>query len=370
MRVSVNRHLRAVATALALLGMLLLSTGVALIVAAPANASSAKPKGGDDCGGDDLHKRTVKSDDDGCGGGCGDGGDDDKRLVKAGEGDDCGGCDKPQVFRSGVRADDDEECGDPCDIIIIGKRSTQIGDDDCIAPDPEVTFTDPSCENENTASWEGTGEHSTFELIDGTVGPGEEITVEAHTVFPYEYDNEETSMEFNHTFGPAVTQEECTPPTIVVPTDPSFTEPTCDTDGSVVVPNEPVGGKKAPGPVLETTDVGGVHYVVTGSLKAGETAYVDATALPGYVIAEDAETHWEHTFAVPEDCPVVSPPVVTPPVVDPVVAPTVVHAGLIGTAAAAADPRTDQGRLLAALGVALLVLAGGLGLRPSSASRR
>lgn len=369
MRISVTRHLRAVATALALLGMLLLSTGVALIVAAPANAISAEPKGGD-CGGDDLHQRTVKGDDDGCGGGCDDGGDADKRLVRAVEGDDdCGGCDEPQKFRSSVGGDDDQECGDPCEIIIIGKRSTQIGDDECIAPDPEVTFTDPSCENEGTASWDGTGEHSTFELTDGTVGPGEEITVEAHTVFPYEYDNGETSMEFDHTFGPAVTPEDCTPPTIVVPTDPSFTDPTCEADGSVVVPEEPLASKKAAGPVIQTTDVGGVHYVVTGSLEAGETAYVDATALPGYVIAEDAQTHWEHTFAVPQDCPV-SPPVVSPPVVDPVVAPTVVHAGLAGTVAAATDPRTDQGRFLAALGLVLLALAGGLGLRPSSTGRR
>src|SRR5690242_19160209 len=97
MSVSVNRHLRAAAAVLALLGMLVLSTGVALIVAAPANASSAKHKGGD-CGGDDeVHKSVAKhkGDDDGdCGGGCWNG--EDKKIAQH-------------------RGDDDGDCGGDCD---------------------------------------------------------------------------------------------------------------------------------------------------------------------------------------------------------------------------------------------------------------
>jgi hypothetical protein len=255
---------------------------------------------------------------------------------------------------------------------------TSASCDDVVVETPpavaDVDFTDPTCANDNTADWDGTGSHVTFTLTDGTVGPGNTIEVTATADEGYTFEDESTTMKFTHEFSAAESPcgEVSTP---AVTGDVTFTDPTCDTDPSVTLPEAApveVPSRTAAGPVITTKDVDGVHYAVTGDLAAGGTVDVDATALDGFVIAEGATTHWEHTFTTPAGCTRVSPPETVPESTTktetPVATPMVVHAGL--ESATKTDLRSQQGLVLLVGGAILMLAAGGLGLnRPRRTSR-
>jgi len=236
----------------------------------------------------------------------------------------------------------------------------------------DVDFTDPDCDNQNTASYDPVGQHVSFS-IEGTVAPGEKVTVTATADEGYTFDGESTVQEFEHTFGPAEICDIVIPPTEVTPVAPEFTDPTCDSDPAVVLPDPapvtevPVPEKKAAGPVIETKDVDGVHYVVSGDLVPGGTVEVDATAIDPNVLAEGATTHWEHTFPEVTDCTEVSVPETPEGTV--VTTPTVVHAGLTG-ASVTQDLRSEQGLALLVSGLVMMLIAGGLGLRPARGATR
>lgn len=68
-----------------------------------------------------------------------------------------------------------------------------------------ATFVDPSCENDNVASYETSGENVTFELA-GTVAPGEAVTVTATVEDGYVFAGDLQSLAFEHTFAAAETE--------------------------------------------------------------------------------------------------------------------------------------------------------------------
>ena len=86
-----------------------------------------------------------------------------------------------------------------------------------------VTFTDPSCANDNTASYDTEGEHATFDL-DGTVAPGESVTVTATVDDGFTFPDEAQALEFSHKFAAAevctavTPPEEPEPPVVATPT--------------------------------------------------------------------------------------------------------------------------------------------------------
>ncbi|MFL6022441.1 MAG: hypothetical protein ACJ72O_03810 [Marmoricola sp.] len=79
-----------------------------------------------------------------------------------------------------------------------------------------VTFTNPSCDNDNTPSYATEGDHVTFEL-DGTVAPGEHVTVTATVDDGYTFADDAQSLEFEHTFTAAVDCTVVTPPDVTPP---------------------------------------------------------------------------------------------------------------------------------------------------------
>ena len=147
--------------------------------------------------------------------------------------------------------------------------------EDCTEPTevtPRVTFTDPTCDNENTASW--TGEQIdgvTYEVTEGEVGPGQTVTVTA-TLDEDLVLAKGATTTFEHTFA---ADEDCTEPTEVTPRV-TFTDPTCDNENTASWTGEQIDG---------------VTYEVTeGEVGPGQTVTVTATLDEDLVLAEGAST--------------------------------------------------------------------------------
>ena len=230
-----------------------------------------------------------------------------------------------------------------------------------------VDFVDPTCENDNVASYRTDGEHVTFKAkvkvteVDGpavtaaapvAVEPGSTVTIKAKADHGFRFENGDKVMFFEHEFGLA--QVNCTE---VTPVAPTFVDPTCTTAAGVTLPTS-------------TT----VTYAQEGTAAAGATVGVGATLVDPETshFADGATTTWSHTFTTPTGCTGVLPP--TTPTVSPPKAltevkgetatttPTVVEAGLAGDTAGS----SGAGLGLVAAGLLLLAGAGGMVLRRSS----
>lgn len=237
----------------------------------------------------------------------------------------------------------------------------------------EVDFTDPDCENGNLASYDTAGEHVSFSTSD-VAAPGAHVTVTATADEGFKFEDQTSVQEFEHTFGDVEICDIVLPPTQVTPEDPQFIDPDCDTEPSVTLPEDspateiPIPSKKAAGPVVQTADANGVHYEVTGDIAPGGTVEVDATAIEPNVLSDGATTHWEHTFPEVTGCEEVSVP--ETPQETAIATPTVVHAGLTG-AIIQKDLRGEQGFALLVAGMIIMMIAGGLGLvRPARGTAR
>lgn len=242
----------------------------------------------------------------------------------------------------------------------------------------EISVTQPSCANQNTPAIEFSGENVDFPFeVDGTVAPGETVTVTASASGGALFEGGGTTKVFDDVvFDDA--EEDCdivSPPEDVTPVAPVFIDPDCSTEPQVVLPEPTVVDEEVPsklGAVVMTADVDGVHYEVSGDIVAGGTVEVTASAIEPAVLAEGSETFWTHTFADVADCTEVLPPgetpTVTPPAVTPtVVTPTVVSAGLLP---GSESVRGDRGLVLLATGMLLMLVAAGLGMvRPGGAVR-
>lgn len=104
--------------------------------------------------------------------------------------------------RHDVYADEEGNC--PGDIVDVPDVATA-----------SVTFTDPSCDNGNVASFSTSGENVTFD--DPTATPGEEITVTATADDDAEFDGGDSQMTFSHTFTAAEDCSTVTPPVVSPP---------------------------------------------------------------------------------------------------------------------------------------------------------
>ena len=150
------------------------------------------------------------------------------------------------------------------------------------------TFQDPTCDV-GAAVHLPTVTGVTY-TITGTVAAGHTVTVKATAEEGYVLVG---TSEWEHTFGPV--PDNCTPPpTEVTAAAPGFHDPTCDVGASVELPT-----------------VTGVTYTITGTVAAGHTVTVKATAGEGYVLVGPSE--WEHTFGqVPDNCNAPPPTETTP----------------------------------------------------------
>lgn len=194
------------------------------------------------------------------------------------------------------------------------------------------------------------------------------------TAAVYEY-----KFAFDH---PAVTCD--VEKQLLTPQEPTFVPATCTSGATITLPQQATeeSYRMAVDPTISSSDVDGVHYVATGSLAPGGTVNVDATLIDPKTtdFVEGATTHWSYPVTAPSGCTEVSPPVVesevvvsppkakTPKAHAAAVTPTVVEAGLLGTSAQ--DLRGEQGLALMVAGMVMLVGAGGLGLRVRSAAAR
>lgn len=376
-----KRGVRRVATFMAALGMLVMSSGVALMVASsPANAAATKVNVCHATGSDSnpyvfisVDENAVKSK-----GHLQHRNDPNKHWKSAGYFSGvfhAAGAPKPDLIQSytdshGVFHDLD------------GNITAESCKNHPLLATASVTFHNPTCDDK-TASYSTSGSHVTFSVASGSTTPGSDIVVRATADGGAAFSSGNPStLDFPHTFGAVPSDNVCNPegpPNVVTPIAPSFTEPTCDTPPSVTLPSELVIGKAATGPEIVTKNVNGVHYVESGFLIPGGTVDVDATPIAPNVFSTDPApvSHWSHKFITPTGCSVVTPPVVTPPdddtppVVDSpqAVTPTLVHAGLISTGTQ--DLRGERGLALLIAGMVLMVAAGGLGLiRPGGQGRR
>lgn len=165
------------------------------------------------------------------------------------------------------------------DISHVGYRV--VGTPTEVTPE-EPGFTDPDCDTEAAVDLPETV--GVDYGIVGDIAPGGTVTVTATPQAGYEFPAGATTV-WEHTFGEV--PEDCDPPVEVTTDEPTFTDPTCDV-------NE-VG--------LTLPETTGVVYTVTGDQEPGGTVTVTATAADGYVLADDAETQWEHTYGpLATDC--------------------------------------------------------------------
>jgi hypothetical protein len=77
-----------------------------------------------------------------------------------------------------------------------------------------VTFSDPNCANANVAGFSTSGEHVTFAITEGSKTPGTAITVTATADDGFVFEGDTDELDFKHTYGAA--EADCTkvaPPT-------------------------------------------------------------------------------------------------------------------------------------------------------------
>lgn len=210
----------------------------------------------------------------------------------------------------------------------------------------DVEFVDPSCANQNTASYTTTTGEYTWHAS-AAAAPDATITVTATVNDGYTFPNDAQTYSEEHTFGPEVDCGTPQGPRTIVPAAPSFVDPTC------------ANGNQASFSVPANS--ADVVYTASGEAKPGQAIQVTATPANDDVVFEDgAVTSWPHAFAeATPDCTktttVVEPPTATPDTV----IPALVHAGLGDQLA---DTRGQTGLALLATGMLVLLVSGGLGL--------
>lgn len=225
----------------------------------------------------------------------------------------------------------------------------------------DVDFFGPTCEFPTRAEWDGTGINATFAVFSGSETPGSAIVVRATATNGAVFDGGGTTQDFPFQFPAAVDPN--SPPCVIV-SPPGVATATVDfVDPSCANLNE----------ASYSTAGDNVDFSIkSGSAAPGADIVVTATATGDAEFDGGGTTKdFAHTFGAAVDlngdpCVVVEPPVVTPPtVIPPIATPTVVHSGLVS----AEDLRGEQGRILLVTGMVLMVLGGSLGLASARRAR-
>jgi hypothetical protein len=257
--------------------------------------------------------------------------------------------------------------------VAIGYADEDLGISDCpgygeqedaLDATASVTVTNPTCANENTPSYQVSGDHVSWDVLSEDVTPNGSVTVKFTANAQHAFADESTEKTITKNFGPA--EEGCGEVSAPLTPSVSFTDPTCTAAGG-----------------FTGTNTDKVSYAVTsGSVAPGADVVVTATAKGNNKLT--GQTAFPHKFAtVPANCTTVSTPqvessvVVSPPKAKTpkakahtsaaTVTPTVVEAGL---STSAPDLRGEQGLALMFAGMVMLLAAGGLGLRVRGVAAR
>jgi hypothetical protein len=228
-----------------------------------------------------------------------------------------------------------------------------------------VDVTNPSCDNDNTPDYEISGSHVTWQVVEEDLTPGGHVKVDFTATPNHAFSDESDHTSITKYFGDA--QEGCTEVSAPITPSVTFTEPTC----------------ASPSAAFAGTNTDKVEYKPTsGTVAPGADVVITATAKGDNKLT--GQTTFPHKFAaVPTNCTVVAPPqvqssvVVSPPKAKTpkakahasaaTVTPTVVEAGL---STSAPDLRGEQGLALMFAGMVMLLAAGGLGLRVRGVAAR
>ncbi|MGO4255461.1 hypothetical protein [Marmoricola sp. RAF53] len=240
---------------------------------------------------------------------------------------------------------------------------------------PTISYADPDCENPQRASF--TLSVDDLDNIDAAitkvvtgaaaVGGSVQVTVSPKDGFAFP-DNQESIAFPLHNFNAATECGGVQNPK-ATPVAPTVTAGDCTTEPSLNLPAQ----SQAPARMAATladlpATINNVLYtLVEGTLTPGSTVKVKATPANGFEFNGEAQ-EVVYTLEIPAagECPEgTTPTPVAVPETEVVVdspesgaTPTVVSAGLVS----ADDLRDEQGLALVAAGMALLVVAGGLGL--------
>jgi hypothetical protein len=162
----------------------------------------------------------------------------------------------------------------------------------CVLTAPTVSFTDPSCANQNAASYQVSGfDPATMsETVVGTATPGTSILVSFAPLGHYTF-GDGAQTDWSHQFGQV---QDCR--ALVSPVAPSLTEPACTgpgshSDGSVTLADGPDGVSYSYDQATQT---------VTATTDGGHK--FDASLPTGWTRVSDTEATYYVAFTDPGDC--------------------------------------------------------------------
>ncbi|MCX6395020.1 MAG: hypothetical protein NTV23_00865 [Propionibacteriales bacterium] len=206
----------------------------------------------------------------------------------------------------------------------------------------EVDFFGPTCEFPDRAEYDAEGKNVEFSIKSGEATPGSDLVITATAINDAEFAGGATTQDFEFSFDDEIDPNvppcaETNPPGIAS-ASVSFIDPSCANDNT---------------PGAEVTEADATVELTSGTVAAGESVVYTATANEGFTFDDESLTQeFEHTFGSPiVGCTIVNPP-------DPIITPTVVESGLVS----AQDLRGEQGLALLVSGMALMVMAGAFGI--------
>lgn len=152
-----------------------------------------------------------------------------------------------------------------------------------------VDWTEPDCDNQNTATWLGEGDNVTFALTEGSPAPGASVEVTATAADGYHFAGGVKTKKFTHEYdGP----EDCT--AYDASASVQFIDPQCENENTADY--TPTGNNVT----FEITD---------GSVAPGASVEITATATEGHAFDDESKTKvFTYTFDPVEICEIVLPP--------------------------------------------------------------
>lgn len=88
-------------------------------------------------------------------------------------------------------------------VVTSARCNANVETPDDVLTTANVTFTEPTCANNNTASYATSGEHVDFAVTAGSAAPGAAITVTATAQDGFVFAGDTDELDFSHTFAAA-----------------------------------------------------------------------------------------------------------------------------------------------------------------------